>query len=75
VNWLRSSTDDRGIKTTYPPMPKYEDMLRCSQCNGVTQFLHFFPEILKYLKDDAKVPSFCSGICAERFLKILSASI
>ena len=69
MNWVRSSTDGNGVRTIYPPKPKrYEDFLKCSFCGGITQFLHFFPEVLRYLKNDAEVASFCSGICAGMFI-------
>jgi hypothetical protein len=69
MEWVRSTTDSKGVKTIYPPPPKeYKDYLKCSFCGGITQFLHFFPEVLKYLKDDEYVPSFCSGACAGQFI-------
>lgn len=72
LNWLQSSKDANGVTTIYPPRPKrYEDIPKCSQCGGLTQFLHFFPEVLPLLNDDAIIPSFCSGICAGQFVKIL----
>ena len=70
LNWVRSITDSKGVKAIYPPQPReYKDIPKCSQCGGLTQFLHFYPEVLQFLKDDDQVPSFCSGLCAGVFLK------
>ncbi len=67
--WLKSSTDGNGINTFFPPMPcGYEKIPKCSQCGGLTQFLHFFPEVLRLLKPEDLVPSFCSGTCAGQFI-------
>ena len=72
IGWLRSSIDSNGVKTIYPPMPKRdEDIPICSFCAKPTQFLYFFPEVLKHLSDDAGVPSFCSGVCARMFIRIV----
>ena len=70
MNWLRSSQDANGCITIHPPQPEYDQIPKCSQCGGLTQFLHFFPEVLPYLKDDDKVPSFCSGICGAQYIFI-----
>ena len=72
MNWISRSTDYNGITTIYPPQPKdYNKIPKCSQCGGLTQFLHFFPEILMLLNEDEECPSFCSVICAKQFVKII----
>lgn len=70
MDWLKRSTDSHGITTVFPPEPTYEKKPRCSQCGGLTQFLHFFVDILQLLQDDDIVPSFCSTVCAKEFVKI-----
>ena len=72
MDWITSQTDANGVKTFYPPQPqRYEDIPKCSLCGGLTQFLHFWPEILSLLKEDEKVPSFCGTLCAKQFISIL----
>ena len=71
MNWITSFTDGNGVKTICPPQPRWEDIPTCDMCKGKTQFVHFYPVILKYLKPEAKVPKFCSGSCAQLFLDIL----
>ncbi len=67
MNWVTSKIDGNGLKTFYPPQPPYEMLLRCSECGGVTQFLHFYRQALKVVKDDEIVPSFCCAECAAIF--------
>lgn len=71
MNWVRSKIDANGIKTLYPPQPKWEQIPTCDMCKAKTQFLHFFPEILALIKPDEKVPLFCDSFCAARFVLIL----
>ncbi len=69
LNWLESSKDGNGVTTYYPPQPKeYKDIPRCDLCGGLTQFKHFFPEVLPYLEPDEKVPRFCDTRCAMAFI-------
>ncbi len=66
--WIKSQTDYKGVATIYPPQPDYDKIPKCSQCGGLTQFKHFFPEVLPLLKDDDLVPSFCSGACGAQYI-------
>ncbi len=68
--WYKSTTDNTGKQTIHPPQPDYDKIPRCSLCGGLTQFKHFFPEVLPLLKDDDLVPSFCSTVCARRYVAI-----
>ncbi len=74
LNWIKSSKDAVGVVTFYPPQPvEYDDISRCSQCGGLTQFKHFFPEILSLLEPEDLVPSFCSTVCVKEFVRIRSS--
>ncbi len=71
LNWKTSSRDATGAVTYYPPQPANWDQIpKCSQCGDLTQFLHFFPEVLQLLDSDELVPSFCSGVCAKEFVRV-----
>ncbi|KKN77446.1 hypothetical protein LCGC14_0360050 [marine sediment metagenome] len=70
--WYKEITDFNGTRTIYPPQPKdKKKILRCSYCGSRVQFLHFWPEILKFLKEDDLVPKFCDVNCVKMFIKEL----
>lgn len=71
LNWVKSSRDYNGVITIYPQQPReYADIPKCSQCGGLTQFLHFYSRVLRYLQSNEEVPSFCGGVCATEFIRL-----
>lgn len=69
MNWITKIEHGDGSITFCPPQPKDINLIpRCSYCGGLTQFLHFWVDVLKFIKDDEKVPSFCGAMCAKAFI-------
>ena len=70
LDWTTSKTDANGVTTLYPSQPaEWNQIPKCNLCGGLTQFLHFWPEVLQLLDDEELVPSFCSEVCAREFVR------
>ncbi len=62
--WVISIREGDGKTTYYPPPPDNpEDVDICDVCEKFTQFKHFHPTVLNYLKDDEMIPQVCSLVC------------
>lgn len=68
--WVKEIINVNGIKTICLPQPKDKNKLpQCSYCGSRLQFLHFWPGILKFLKEDDLVPKFCDANCMMMFIE------